>query len=142
MGSRKHFRSFSMENQKICKENYGKLGLENVCGKKEGNHKRYDLPALLKRINALKNRIKPKNIKNRPKTPTKPVPNSIFDRKQDSKTNLFRLDLFTLSEDYLSNLLKIIKKHYKLNKQLSGDIEALNSKFIKKNSFKNKIKLF
>ena len=98
--------------------------------------------ALEKRIEKLKCKIiKPKikirssskklqTVKNVSKKITPKIQHRPNHKRNRSSIEASRIELFISSEDYLSEFLGIIKKHFVRDDSLSKDIKSLNKKFI------------
>lgn len=95
---------------------------------------------LEKRIETLRGKItrpsskRRRNLKKQEKKKKKTEILQVRHKRHQSELEVSRIELFISSEEYFSELLSIIKKHYIRNSSLSHDISALNHKFISSNS--------
>ena len=110
-------------------------------------NKNTEWTALEKRIENLKCKImKPKRRKNSQKNfkfekkiSSKHIYNNSPQNHRRNRSGIesSRIELFISSEEYLSQLIKILKKQYNKSKSFSEEINDLNKRFILSNSNHN-----
>ena len=120
-----------------CKEGYGgfEFAFEIESEKSLVGHEEWDL--LQQRIDSLHSKVfaeEPK-VKSRPSSRNK-LCKQTQPKRKGSKHNLefSRLKTFSASEDYVNQLVGVVKRHSRKCPQLKHSISKLNKRFICQNS--------